>query len=303
MATLNTGWDTSTGKEVFKTLVKKTFDSTDRDAVMEASSFYNMETTEDLFERTMRLAGMPRGSEIVEGQEVPIWRPKFGGTKDYTVSEFGLGLRVSWLFAKTNKWNLVKKNIASMKMAMKELKEAELAKLWNSPTATYTGYDGLHLAEALHTCLDDAASTFSNYGNVAFSITGLESAKYYFDTMKDDQGNRFFAKPDTIYFNPYLETQVWEVLNSSGKPHELSNTDNRYSGIYKPVNYHYLTSSTGWGVLAKKHRLYDVNCYTLEEPNVAGIIDAPDMTLDKVVKSHQAFSFGFGDSRCVWVGK
>lgn len=300
---LMTGWDGSPNQDVFKTLVRKTFDSTDREAIVEAERLYNMNTTDDLYERDMRYSGMERGVNISEGGEIPILEPKFGQTKDYTVAEYALGFRVSWLFKKTNKLDLVKKFTKNMKMNQRELKEAELAKLWNSPTATYTGFGGtLHLAEASHTCLDDAASTYSNYGNVAFSVTGLESAKYYFDTLKDDQGNRFFAKPDTLYHCPYLETQVWEVLNSSGKPHELSNTDNRYDGWIKPFNYHYLTGTTSWGVVAKKHAKYDVNCFTLSDPDVK-VFDAPDYSRDSVITSHQAFSFGFGDPRLVWVGK
>ena len=302
MSTILTGWDTSTNLDVFKTLVKKTFDSTDREAIVEANRLYNMEKTSDLYERTMRFAGMERGVEIAEGGEIPILAPKFGQTKDYTVAEYGLGFRVSWLFGKTNKWDLVRKFTKNMKMNQRELKEAELAKLWNSPTATYVGYGGtLHLAENSHTCLDDDASTYDNYGAVAFSVTGMESAKYYFDTLKDDQGNRFFAKPDTLYHCPYLETQVWEVLNSSGKPHELSNTENRYEGMIKAFNYHYLTGTTSWGVVAKNHPKYDVNCFTLSEPDVE-VKDAPNNSRDKIVTSLQAFSFGFGDPRMCWVG-
>jgi hypothetical protein len=261
-----------------------------------------MEGTGDLYERTMRFAAMGRGHSIVEGQEIPIYSPKFGQTKDYTVAQYGLGFRVSWLFGKTNKWDLVKKFTKAMKMNQRELKEAELAKLFNAPTtSTYTGYDSQVFAYASHTCLYDTSVTYSNYGSVALSVTGLESGKYYFDTLKDDQGNRFFAKPSVFYFCPYLETTAWEILNSKGKPHELSNTDNRYEGLYKPVNYHYLTGTTSWGLLAKDHPKYDVNCFTLSEPD-AEVKDAPDNSRDKVVTSLQAFSWGFGDGRMAWIG-
>ena len=38
----------------------------------------------------------------------------------------------------------------------------------------------------------------------ALSITALESVLYYFNKLKDDQGNTTFAKPDTLYFEPTL---------------------------------------------------------------------------------------------------
>jgi hypothetical protein len=296
-----TGFDTTTGKELFKTLVDDTFNSTSRDAVLEAKRLYKMLTSEDLFERTVRFANLPRGEAVVEGEEIPIYNPKMGQTKDYNQAQYGLGFRVSWLFKKTNKYGLVKEWTQSVKMNQLELKEVELAKLWNSPTASYTGYDGLHLAEAAHTCLNDAASTYNNLGSVAMSTTGFESASYYYDTLKDDQGATFFVKPDTLYFHPALRFTFQELTKSDLKPLELSNTTNIWKGAYEGFAYHYLTSTTAWGLVAKNHKLFDIRCYSLSEPDIV-TADAPDNTRDSNITSMQAFSWGFGDARMVYVG-
>ncbi len=128
-----TVWDTSTGKEVFRKLVRKTFDSTDREALIESEKLYNMRTTTKLFERDLRIAGMPAGSSVVEGGKIPMYDPKFGGTKDYTSAEYGMGFRVSWMMKKTNQMDLVQKWTKSLRMKLNETKDIELAKLWNSP--------------------------------------------------------------------------------------------------------------------------------------------------------------------------
>jgi len=300
MAVLTTGTFTNSAKDVFTNVVKDKFNNTAREAVLEAKNLYKMLTTTKLFERTGQWAGLPRGVQIAEGGEIPIMSPIMGNTKDYTVSPYGLGFRVSWLFKKTEQWNVVSDLTTNLKMTQLELKEYELAKLWNSPTATYTGYGGtLHLGEASQTCLD--GSTYDNLLSAALSITALESALYYFNTLKDDQGNRMFAKPDTLYFEPTLYPTVTEILKSDGKWDEMSNTTNIFKGFINPFMYHYLTSTTAWGVVAKNHRNYDVRCYTLGEPDVV-TQDSPDNARDSIVTSMQAFSFGFGHPGLVCIG-
>lgn len=300
MATLTTGIFTNSAKDVFTNVVKDKFNNTARDAVQEAASLYKMLQTSNLFERTGQWAGLPRGIEIAEGGEIPIYSPIMGNTKDYTVKPYGLGFRVSKLFKMTNKWDVVSELTTNLKMNQLELKEAELAKLWNSPTATYTGYGGtLHLGEASQTCLD--GSTYDNLLSASLSITALESARYYFSSLKDDQGNKTFTKPDTLYFESTLWPTVTEILQSNGKWDEMSNTTNIFKGWIKPFEYHYLTSTTAWGMIAKGNPNYDVRCYTLAEPDVV-TQDAPDNTRDSVVTSWQAFSFGFGHPGMVCIG-
>lgn len=300
MGVVTTGTFTNSAKDVFTNVVKDKFNNTNRDAVLEAKSLYKMLPTSNLFERTARWSGLPRGIEIADGGSIPIYDPTFGSTKDYTVAPYGLGFRVSKLFKMTNKWDLVSDLTTNLKMNQQELKEVTLAKLWNSPTATYTGYGGtLHLGEASQTCLE--SSTYDNLLSAALSITALESAMYYFNKMKDDQGNTIFAKPDTLYYEPTLHPTVTEILKSDGKWDEMSNTTNIFKGYASPFMYHYLTSTTAWGLVAKNHRNYDVRCYTLSEPDIVAQ-DAPDNTRDSVVTSWQAFSFGFGHPGCVCIG-
>jgi hypothetical protein len=303
MGTTYTAWDTSTGKESFKKLIKNHFDSTARKAVTQSDRLYNMRDSDDLFERDLRTASLPPGAAVPEGGRIPIYSPKFGGTKDYNQATFGLGYRVSWLMKKTNKMGYVKKWNTSLAMRQKELKDVELAKIWNSPTATYTGFDSQVLGYASHTCLDDSVSTFSNIGSAAISVAALENAEYYFDIMKDDQGTTFTtnAKGNLLYFHPSLKFTIMEILRSTGKPHELSNTFNFWEDRFEPFPYVRLTSTTAWGLCAVKNDLYDVNCYTLADPDV-DTFNPTDGTRDTVVNSLQAFSYGYGDARMVYIG-
>jgi hypothetical protein len=298
-----TVWDTTTGKELFRKLVRKTFDSTDREALIESEKLYNMMTSDKLFERTMRFAGLPSGAYMVEGGKIPLYDPKFGGTVDYNQKEYGIGFRVSWMMRKTNQFDMVQRWTKSLRRKLDETKDIELAKIWNSPTATYTGYDGYALGYATHSCLDDAANTYDNIISGDLNLTSLQAAELYFDTLKDDQGATFFVntKNMVLYYHPALKVRINEIQRSTGKWNEISNTMNFWEGRFSLHTYRRLTSSTAWGLAAKGDDRYDVNCFTLAEPHLVEK-DASDNSLDNIVLGHQAFSFGFGDPRLVVIG-
>lgn len=303
MAPVLTVWDTTTGKELFRKLVRKTFDSTDRDALIESEKLYNMRTSDKLFERDVRFAGLPSAAPVVEGGKIPIYDPKMGGTKDYNQAEYGMGFRVSWMFRRTNQFDMVQRWTKSLKRKLSETKDTELAKLWNSPTATYLGFDGLSLGNASHTCLDDAATTYDNLLSGDLNLTSLQAAELYFDTLRDDQGALFYVntKGMVLYYHPNLKVRITEIQRSTGKWGEISNTMNFWEGRFDLHTYRRLTSTTAWGMVAKGDDRYDVNCYTLAEPHLVDK-DSADNSLDQIVLGHQALSFGFGDPRLVIIG-
>jgi hypothetical protein len=303
MSTILTHWDTSTGKETLRKLIGEVVDTTDRAAVIESEKLFKMKKSELEFVRDVRFATLPPGSSIVEGGRIPMVEPKFGGTKDYTQVEYGEGFRISWKMKKTNQVGLMQDLTKSLTLRLKELKDTELAKLWNSPTATYTGFDGLHLGEAAHTCLDDNATTYDNIISAALSVAALESGVLYFKTLVDDQGTITPTpiKGALLYYAPALEFTVNEILRSTGKPFEISNTYNYMQDRFEPYCYSRLTSSTAWGIANVKNPKYDVKCFTLAEPSIE-TRDAADNSVDTIVLGHMAFSFGFGSPAQVVIG-
>ena len=306
-----TVWDTSSGKDVFRRLVRDVFDNTKRDALMESEKLYKMKTSDKLFERGMRMAGMPYGNYVVESGKVPLYDPKFGGTLDWYQNEYGMGFRVSWMMKKTNQWDLVKGWTTSLRMKLDETKDVELARLFNSPTASVSrggreinvGYDTFVLGYAAHTCLDDTPSTYSNLGSADLSLAALTAGELYFDTLKDDQGAIFFVntKGMVLYHHPALKVRITELNRSTGKPWEISNTMNFWEGRFEPYTYRRLSSTTAWGLAAVGDQRYDIKCFTLAEPDIL-TKDASDNSLDTIVLGHQAFSYGFGDPRLLYIG-
>jgi len=159
----------------------------------------------------------------------------------------------------------------------------------------------LAIAHNSHTCRDEAGTTYNNYLDQGFSLASLESAMNYFDYLYDDQGNIWTVTPDTLVVNRTLNFDAQEVLGSTLKPWESSNTDNVLKGILKPFVYHRLTSTTSWFVAAKNHPKYGYFVYTSMEPDV-DVRTGFDSTRDTVVDSLQYFKPGVSDPRLLYVG-
>ena len=301
---IRVNWDGSSNKELFKKLIEGIFDNTDREALKEYPNMFKTQTSNEEYIRKLRMAGLPLGAEVAEGEGIPIYAPKYGGTKDWTQKSFGLGFRITDRMKRFNKWGLMEKFTKSLKKSQVETKDVELAKVWNNVTAsTYaTTYDGHVIGQSGQHCLDDAGTTYTNILSAALSNAALESALNYFDYLYDDQAQIMTAKPDTLYVNYSLRISSAKILRSDNVSGEMSNTINVFPDWnLKTFVYHRLTSTTAWGVLAKNDENFDVNVWTAMEPDLK-VKDSPDQTRDTIVDSLQYFTYGCGDPRCIYVG-
>jgi hypothetical protein len=306
-----TWWDTSTGKESLKTLVRGWFDSTEREALVEWKGLCKDLKTSDEFEREARVAGLGAMQEMVEGQNIPLEEAKFGQTKDFTQVAFGNGFRITDRMRRFNKIKLLEKLTRSLKKTMIEGKDIEIAKMWNNMTTTTapgcTGFvSTLALASNSQTCLDDASTTYDNYGDADLATGSYEAALEYFDKLYDDQGNIFVGRARKLVVCPALRVKAYQITGADKKPFEQSNTKydlNSYFGFdVVPSVYHRFSGSTAWVVLGDVNDSdYGPRVYTALEPDLE-TKDGDDRTRDTVVTSIQYFKYGFTDPRLVYCG-
>ena len=299
-----TTFDKSTNKDTLKTLVKDWFNNTDRPPMVEWKEIMLDLKTSDQYERRGRWAGFTYPEEVPESEAIGAQDPKFDDTKDYTQVKYGTGFRISYEMKEFNKIGLMEKLSKNLRMVMEEGKDVEIAKMWNNTTATTyaAGYDGFAIAYDSHTCLDDAASTYDNKLGSALSTSTLESMRNYFDYLKDDQGNVITANPSHLVVNYSLVVTAEELLGSSQKPHEFSNTINYFnSADLKIFDYHRLSSTTAWFAIAKNDPNYEYFCYTSREPSII-VERAPDTSLDDQAIAFQLFKYGVGDPRLAYFG-
>ena len=303
-----TWWDTSTGKESLKSLVRSWFDSTDRENLVEWKSLCKDIKTKDDYEREARLAGLGAMQEITEGQNLPLEEAKFGGTKDFTQVAYGNAFRITDRMKRFSKIGIMEKLTKSLKRTMAEGKDIEIAKMFNNMTATTyaSGFDALALASNSHTCLDDAGTTYDNYLDSDLATGSYETALQYFDGIYDDQGNIFVGKAKKLVVNKSLRVMSYQLTGADKKPFEQSNTKydlNSYYGFdVVPFVYHRFSGSTAWMVIGDTGDPdYGPRVYTALEPDL-DTKDGDDRTRDTVVTSIQYFKYGFTDPRLVYCG-
>ena len=298
-------WDNTDNKDFLKTLLRDVFDTTaKREVLVEYPNFVNDISVQDYYERRGRKAGLKGMSQLTDGQEIPLNDIPDPSTKDWTQVRYGLGFKITSGMKKFNRIGLMKDLTADLSKVMREEKDIIVNRLFNYATATTyaTGFDGLALASDSHTCLDEDGTTYDNYGDASLGVSALQSAYIYFRTLVDDQGRTMVLNPDTLMVNPHLEFTAIELLQSSDKPHEESNTINaiKSKGLSYKVNAR-LTSSTSWAVMAKSNKLYDLFVFTSQQPDLV-VKDAADTSRSTVVTSESWFTCGFGDPRAFYLG-
>lgn len=305
MAIIRTDWDTSTGRETLRNVVRITYDNTAREALVEWKELYKNETTDLYQEMVQRMAGLGAMSATAEGENYHIDTPKYGSTKTFTQTKYTNGFRITEEMQKFNKIGIMKMLTSSLAQTMAEGKDIELAKTWNNTTATtyVTGFDGFAIGYASHTCLDDAGTTYDNLISGDLTVANLEAALQYFDAVYDDQGNIFVHIPRKLVVAKELRSRAYKLLKSDGQYDEMSNTTNAFKAYdLKTQVYHRLSSSTAWFVIGDQgHKNYGPIVFTSQEPELRQK-DAPDATRDMLVTSGQMFTYGCPDPRLIVIG-
>ena len=311
MAIIRTNIDPTANKDLLKIgTLRKIFDNTMR----KTQSFY-AQWTNDLKtnleeESDLRMASPVGAGELAEGQNIPMRVPEIGTKKTYNMRRFGAGLRMTHFMDFFNKYKLWSRWFKKLGQMMIESKDIEVHTMFNDPTSIVlkcgVGFDTLAIASASHTGLNPNISTddYSNYLNAALSHSSLESGRYYFATLIDDQGSYMGGRANKLIYHPYLHFTAVELTGSLLKPGEMSNTTNKtisQMGLQLFENPR-LTSETAWNLADTANDDYDFNVYTGMAPNMI-TKDAPDTTRDKIATALQYFTYGWGDPRLLLVGK
>jgi len=305
MAIIRTDWDTSTGKETLRNVVRMTYDTTARETLVEWKELFKDEKTDLYQEVVQNIAGLGAMAATTEGENYHIETAKYDTTKTYTQAKYTNGFRITEEMQKFNKIKLMKTLTSSLAQTMAEGKDIELAKMWNNTTATTyaTGFDGFQIGYASHTTKADEGTTYDNLISGDLTVANLEAALQYFDAVYDDRGNIFVHIPRKLVVNKNLRQRAYKLLNSTGQYGEMSNTTNAFKQFnLSTFVYHRLSSSTAWFVLGDQgNKNYGPFVLTSQEPELRQK-DAPDATRDLLVTSGQLFTYGCPDPRLIVVG-
>ena len=302
------GWETSTNKDYFKNLLKDTFDTTAREALVEWPNMYRTVSSSDEYERFSRHAGLPQAEVIADGGAISLYEPTFDTTKDVSQKRSALGYKITSGMIQFNKQYKMNELTKNLSMNMRESKDIDAALMWNNLTTatTYSPamFDGLAIASTTHDTLDAADTDYGNYGNAALGIASLEDAYISFDTMVDDMGQVTPKKPNLLCVHPNERFDAIELLGSELKPGTANNDINSLTKDFNVTYfvYHRATSSTWWVVLDKNDSKYGAIMVTTKEPDIKVQDDVEGVTRSISVSSEQRYNFDCLDARCIYVG-
>lgn len=265
---------------------------------LQFSQYLNINKARKGTETDREVTGIGTLSLKAENAPITLTDPRVGRSKDYVLSVFAGGIRVSWEADMDELYGFIRRHMASLGVAANETLNIEGAGLFNRSDVDdaneFTGFDTLALLHDTHTNLDttDTLDYKDNRVQLDLSESALQTVLTTFAQIKDASGNRIMVQGSKLLYHPDNMFLIQEILRSEGKPFTADNTVNVLRGIVTPTMLNYATDSDRWIILSGNH---DLNFFM----RVAPVIDSYD---DKSTKSMvntvaTRFTLGFGDWR------
>jgi hypothetical protein len=233
------------------------------------SDILKVESTERAYEDFIITAGLGTTPIKPESVTVALDRPFQVGSVRLTITSYGLGYEVSKELMDDDLYGVVADPASRfLATSQRDTEERQGAAVFNLAFTTQQAYDGVSLINVAHPLI--AGGTASNRPATAQALgfTSLQASIERSRNLVNERGLRIRVQPQKLIVPIPLEWLAEEILLSSKKPHEASNTENVLSasriGLSR-FTWPYLTSPTAWFTLAEKHKLM---FFWREKPNM-----------------------------------
>lgn len=229
----------------------------------------NVLTTERAFEDAIITASLGTTPSKPEGQDVALDRPFQVGSVRMTILGYGLGYEVSKELMDDDLYGVVA-DPASRFLAQsgRDTEERQAWAMFNNAFTTQQAYDGVSLINAAHPLVAGGTATNAPAAAQAFGFTSLQASVERMRQLVNERSLKIRLAPTKVVVPIPLEWLADEILLSSKKPHEATNTENVLAagriGLSRFTS-HYLTSTTAWFTQATKHKM---NLFWREKPNM-----------------------------------
>ncbi len=260
---------------------------------------FNVLTTERAWEEAIITTGLGTTPAKPEGQRVAMDVPKQVGSVKMTVLSYGLGYEVSHELMADDLYGVV--SVPSSRFLAQSGRDTEERLAWamiNNAFTTQQAYDGVSIVNTAHPL--EGGGTYANRpaAAAALGFASLQASQERFRKLVNERSLKIRMRAKMLVLPIELEWLADEILQSTLKPHEASNTTNVMTsgklGL-TPIGSEYMTSATAWVTLAAKgtHRL---NFFWREKPNM-------DRDFDKTARIALFMNFfRFGTVTFDWRG-
>lgn len=258
---------------------------------------FNILTTKRAYEDVLISTGLGTTPRKPESQDVAMDQPFPIGKVRMSVVSYGLGYEVSHEFVQDNLYGIVTDDGSRMlSQSGRDTEERQAWALLNNAFTTQLSYDGQPIISTVHPLRGGGVYANKPAAPDALSFTGLQASLERHMLMVNERGLKLRQTPVSLIVPVQLSWLANELLGSSMKPFEASNTENVLNsgriGL-KIITSPYLTSPTAWFTLTRKHRL---NFFWREKPNM-------DRDYDKKARVAMFMNFfRFGTAAFDWRG-
>lgn len=231
--------------------------------------------------------------QMEEGKPVTFDNFLDGPQKTVYPMKFGIALQATYEALKDDRQGIVKQALGKIGESMKYTIELIQWDMLNaaSVTTNRVGIDGAALVGS-HTRQDGSGATISNSISGSLSRTTLQAAIDTYTTMVDERGKPIVLMPKVLVIPPQLEWKAKELLMSEYDPESANNSINPLT-VGNKLTYmvsRYLTSTTGWFVLADKSD-HDMSMYWWDKPSQQSWVDnnTDNMVFKSVMRAVPTF--------------
>lgn len=215
-----------------------------------------------------------------------------GYKKTYTQKKFSKGMQIDEEMVRYDQYNAIKKRTKALATSAHYTRQIQGASVFNNAFAAgYTGADGVVLCGA-HPYSPSDATTQSNAGSTALSLTAVDATYVAMTNFTDDKGNMIAINPDTLIVPPSLRKTALEIVGSDKDVETpASNKINVYKGDLKVIVLPFLTDTNNWFMADSNLMNQFLNWYDSRKPDFSDTVDFDtEVAKYKVVGS---WDFGF----------
>jgi len=191
-------------------------------------------------------------SEVAEGTEYPLKRPKQGAAKTLSMVKYGLGFSISREMVEDGKFELIGDMVRKLAKSGMESQEIQAMNIFNNGFSAETTADGVAVFSSSHTL--PSGATFRNrpttYADL--SESSLQTALSDFEQVfVGDSGIIYNMKPKVLLVHPDNKRYAMELIGSELKADTTDNNMNSIKGDgLVVVSSPHLTDADAWFLLA-----------------------------------------------------
>ena len=229
---------------------------------VQGMKFFQVDKTGKDYMKESSIGGFGLMAESDDEDNVPMDHVIQGFDVTHTPVDYRLATRVSARLRETDQFSKIKGIQSSLLQAPMDTTEYICVDPFNTgfgSNAKFLCGDGMYLFDSGRPFEDPGAGTWSNLETAsALTQAALATMRTNFRGTLNERGLKRPLVMKRLIVPPALEDTAREIITSSDKAHEMSNTTNVYKDKFEIHVWDYLTSSTAYFGTTMVDDLYEL---------------------------------------------